>query len=220
MNGQKESNNDIIGLKRLRCCSAVRPQENSEEHSSWIAESLNFPENGKKDYSITTIESDLLKQIEEKVKNKDSRGSYARKQIAELLKRCPYMDQLRKTSEKYRAVLLMLETLARYNELLKKLIENNIVAKTEDELERFNELFKKNRCLRIDIKCQLCETNENQMKIEKMKQSMNVFGIHPRTNKNSCIEKTSKTKRELIKFRDYLMQENDKFVYKLKRKLV
>jgi len=179
---------------------------------------VNVGETDRKDYSITSIENDLLSYVEGR--SIDSKEKKPNKQIMELMKCCPYMDQLRRTSEKYRTVLLMLETLVRYNELMKRILKHNTIAKGELELERYNQFFKKNRNLRIDIKCLLGEKDENQKKIEKMKESINIFGVASGpTQRLSLNDKTTATKRELVKFRDRLMQENDVLLLRLKRRL-
>lgn len=214
----KEGSKDIQGVpnafllpRKSRCISVTKLPENLS-----IGESVNAPETERRDYSIASIENDLLSQIE----GKSFREKKPCRQLMELMKRCPYMEQLRRTSEKYRAVLLMLETLVRYNELMKKLLEHNATARNELEFERYNQFLKKNRSLRIDIKCLLGEKNENQKKIERMKESMNVFGVGGRGNNSIQLnDKAGTTKRELIKFRDKLMQENDILLLRLKRRL-
>ena len=210
----------------------VKPNDSN----SWANNSLD--EADKKDYSITSIEQELLKQIGKSALF-DASGftdekSYAEDQMMELMKRCPYIEQLKQTSEKYRTVLVMLRMLARYNELMKKLLERNIVVASETELEKYSEFLKKNRNLRIELKILLTEQKEeNQRKIDEMKRNINVFGIHPRLSQtcesSTAVEKRgsiagsgtgSTTKRELIKFRDYLLEENDGLLFQLKRKLL
>jgi len=210
-----------------------------DESGIWLPDSPNG--NGdteKKDYSISSIEQELLKQIS-KGHLYDASGispdkSYAEDQMQELLKRCPYIEQLKQTSEKYRTVLIMLKTLARYNELMKKLLEQNITIINETELEKYSEFLKKNRNLRIEIKSILTEQKENERKIDEMKKNMNIFGIHHRMSQTYETETVqerrgsmpgnlttnSTTKRELIKFRDSLLEENDGLLFSLKRKLM
>eukprot|EP00826_Nyctotherus_ovalis_P027869 TRINITY_DN2184_c0_g1_i10.p1 TRINITY_DN2184_c0_g1~~TRINITY_DN2184_c0_g1_i10.p1 ORF type:complete len:233 (-),score=64.17 TRINITY_DN2184_c0_g1_i10:127-825(-) len=193
--------------RKSRCISVTKIPENSS-----ITESLNIPETEKKDYSIASIENDLLSHIE-------GRSVERPRQMTELLRRCPYMEQLRRTSEKYRAVLLMLETLVRYNELMKTLLSRSVSAASQLELERYNQFFKKNRSLRIDIKCLLGEKDENQRRIERMKETMNVFGVGKGSFGQVANDRVGTTKRELVKFRDRLMQENDILLLRLKRRL-
>lgn len=203
----QEVPNAFMLPRKSRCISVTKIPENSS-----ITESLNIPETERKDYSIASIENDLLSHIEGRCRERP-------REVLELLRRCPYMEQLRRTSEKYRAVLLMLETLVRYNELMKKLLARNVAARSQLELERYSQFFKKNRSLRIDIKCLLGEKDENQRRIERMKETMNVFGVGKGTFGQVASDRVGTTKRELVKFRDRLMQENDILLLRLKRKL-
>ncbi len=71
----------------------------------------------KKDYSISSIEQELLKQIGKMPagcmdQSNSMEQSSGEEQIKELITRCPYIDQLRQTSEKYRTVIMMLKALA------------------------------------------------------------------------------------------------------------
>ncbi len=111
---------------------------------------------------------------------------------------------------------------------MKRMLKGNVCIKNETEVEKYSEFLKKNRNLRIEIKSLLSEQKECQKKIEELKRSINVFGIHPRLSQtcemDPFFERKSSvanpTKRELIKFRDYLLDENDKLLFQLKRKLL
>ena len=116
------------------------------------------------DDSSPNMEMGILKQIEEKLMNEKNN-----KQIIELIKRCPYIERLRKTSEKYRSVISMLETLENYNEIINRVLKQGIHVETKEMLSSYNDFLKRNRGLRIEIKCLLGEEDENQKKIDEMK---------------------------------------------------
>jgi len=113
---------------------------------------------------------------------------------------------------------------------MKKILEANISIKNESEVEKYSALLKKNRNLRIEIKSLLSEQKESQKKIEEMKKSINIFGITSRLSQTCEMEQiverqkiagtTNPSKRELIKFRDNLLDENDKLLFQLKRRLI
>ena len=109
-------------------------------------------------------------------------------------------------------------------------MEPDVCITSQKQLEKYSELLKKNRCLRIEIKSLLCEQKESQKKIAELKRSINVFGLQPpgsqtletypvllsyKTPTSAC-----STKRELIKLRDYLLDENEGLLFRVKRKLI
>ena len=185
-----------------------------EETCNWIGES---PEVNKKEYSITSIEQELLTNNE----SQENKNGF----MAELLKRCPCIKQLRKGSKEGRKILTMLKTLERYNNLMKKLVEKKVVS-GKVEGEKWSEFLKKNRRLRIEIKCLITDEEENQRKINELKKSINAFGIHLKQinepeYKLTMIEgRNSEMKKELISFRNLLLEENEELLFQLKRKLI
>ena len=158
-------------------------------------------------------DNSLLKRLEQLNKEKNTNTT-----IQKLIKRCPYIEKLRQTSETYKQSLIMIETLARYNNLLKQLMTQDIKIRSDVELEKFNEFIKENRNLRIQLKYILSEQDENQRNIDRAKED--VFSIKPRISVDSLSKNyNSNANRELIKFRDYLLKDNDELLFKLKLKL-
>lgn len=113
---------------------------------------------------------------------------------------------------------------------MKKISDKSVDIKNNKEVEKYSAFLKKNRSLRIEIKSLLCEQKESEKKIEEMKKMINVYGLSGRlslTLENEQIREKHKlgntrntTKRELIIFRDYLLEENEKLLFILKRKLI
>eukprot|EP00826_Nyctotherus_ovalis_P007265 TRINITY_DN11801_c0_g1_i2.p1 TRINITY_DN11801_c0_g1~~TRINITY_DN11801_c0_g1_i2.p1 ORF type:complete len:225 (-),score=44.95 TRINITY_DN11801_c0_g1_i2:152-826(-) len=138
--------------------------------------------------------------------------------IQALVSKYPYIETLRQTSDRYKQSLITIETLARFNIILKKLTAHKININTEAEIEKLNDFVKENRSLRIQLKYLLSEQDENQRNIDRAKENM--FGIRPRLSIDSLNKNCASTaKRELIKFRDHLLKENDELLLKLKLKL-
>ena len=112
---------------------------------------------------------------------------------------------------------------------MRKILNSNISIKNDVEIEKYSTFLQKNRNLRIDIKSLLSEQKESQKRIEELKKSINIFGINTRLSQTSEIGKVierqrastcaNPTKRELIKFRDYLLEQNEKYLFQLKLKL-
>ena len=142
--------------------------------------------------------------------------------MIELVKRCPCIKNFTKTSTKSRKILAMLQTLGRYNDLMKRLFMRDSVLKTQTEIDKYSEFLKKNRRLRIDIKCLLTEEDENQRKINELKKSINIFGVCPSNlNETMSMHNTiDENKKELANFRNSLLEENEELLFQLKRKLM
>ena len=108
---------------------------------------------------------------------------------------------------------------------MKKLFETDTELKEEGD--KYKVFVQKNRDLRIEIKSILCEDRENTKRIDELKKSMNIFGISTKLSKTVEMELernkpkcNNQTKRELIKFRDYLLEENEKLLYIMNKKLI
>jgi len=105
---------------------------------------------------------------------------------------------------------------------MKKLFENDTDLKANEE--KYKSIMKKNRELRIEIKSILCEnTDENIKKIDELKKNVGFSSKSENFDLNTTFssnKKSNPTKRELIKFRDYLLEENQKLLYTMTRKLL
>ena len=106
---------------------------------------------------------------------------------------------------------------------MKKLFETNVDVKANEE--KCKGFIQKNRDLRVEIKSILCDhTDDCTRKIDALRKS---FGMGSKTVQNLEQESSGKkarlgnpTKRELIRFRDYLLGENDKLLFTMTRKLI
>lgn len=105
-------------LKMEECIDNINPCNADESFETGEG---NGPAIDKKDYSISSIEEELLKQISKNArtdgtKNEDDSEIYEdyNQQMKDFMKKCPYIDQLKKTSEKYKAIIMMLQALAVY----------------------------------------------------------------------------------------------------------
>ena len=110
---------------------------------------------------------------------------------------------------------------------MKKLFVNNIDLKEGKNAEKYKSFVQKNRDLRVEIKSLLCDERENTKRIDELKKSMSIYGISAKLSQTleQELEKTkprsnNQTKRELIKFRDYLLEENDKLLFVMNKKLI
>ena len=170
-----------------------------EVGNNWIGEAEN---------DNTISNTNLLDQIEGQLSTKQTH-------FLELEKKYPYIERLRRASENYRVILRRLETLARYNATIKSVLKSKIIKDNNKALNYYNDLLKRNRTLRIEIKCLLVEE-------KKSENIVNAFGKNKKVSIKNEEESNvnSKTKRELIKIRDTLLKENDTLLFQLKKDLI
>ncbi len=107
---------------------------------------------------------------------------------------------------------------------MKKLFDTHVELRDSQNAEKYRAFVQRNRELRVDIKCILCEDRENDRRIDELKRSMNTFGTgvesDPPKGKAASRAGSNQTKRELIKFRDYLLSENDKLLFEMNKMLI
>ena len=179
---KQEKNRNKLSTEPINSRSTSVRTKPKERLNTWVSEISHENIDGTED----NYEEDLLRYMEAKVSIK---GKHTKSCLDELTKRCPYIYKLKQTSDKYNRALIMIETLARYNNLIRKLIKSNIIIENKKELEKYNEFIKRDRSLRIELKYLLNEQDENQKNIDRMKESMNIFGIQ--IGRASCRERVS-----------------------------
>lgn len=121
----------------------------------------------------------------------------------DFLRSTPYIDQILQTSKEYRLVIESLNILARFNDELKRICamarkyqqEGRKLQLSKSKCEDIN---RKNRELRVQIKSMLKDSVQS------------VAG-------GKSLEKASQSKRDLIKQRNYLMEENDTLLFHFKK---
>lgn len=113
----------------------------------------------------------------------------------EFLRSTPYIDQILQTSKEYRLVIESLNVLARFNDELKRILA--IGRKGQLTPAKCDLINRKNRDLRVQIKSMLKDAGPQEAA--------------------ATGGKAQNTKRELIKQRNYLMEENDKLLFEFKR---
>eukprot|EP00826_Nyctotherus_ovalis_P021136 TRINITY_DN16765_c0_g1_i5.p1 TRINITY_DN16765_c0_g1~~TRINITY_DN16765_c0_g1_i5.p1 ORF type:complete len:197 (+),score=59.21 TRINITY_DN16765_c0_g1_i5:716-1306(+) len=152
----------------------------SEEMCNWTSESPELTEIGRKEYSIASIERELLRDCQAQADERENGF------IAELIRRCPCIKKMKKNPRKSNKILAMLRTLERYNDLMKRLVRSEVDISGKKEADKWSEFLKKNRKLRIEIKCLLTDEEENQKKISELKKSVNAVSYTHLTLPTIC----------------------------------
>ncbi|CDW71520.1 UNKNOWN [Stylonychia lemnae] len=132
------------------------------------------------------------------------------KRFKDFLKSTPYIEQILQTSKEYRMIIESLNILARFNDELKRIC--TMTAQLAEEGKKLfiskqkgQQIIQKNRELRVQIKSLL----KDQIAPPSITSSI--------SGPLKGVDKNNNTKRELIKQRNYLMQENDSLTFKFKK---
>ena len=115
------------------------------------------------------------------------------------------------------------------------MINSKLEFKQTDKKDICQEILRKNRSLRVEIKSELFDTQEFNKNMDKLRSSC-AFStasnislktpkqIHLPGNLNTQAEKLSiaknPAKRDLIKLKNQLLEENDKLLFELKKKFL
>eukprot|EP00347_Sterkiella_histriomuscorum_P015770 403355745 len=146
------------------------------------------------------------------------------KKFKDFLKSTPYIEQILQTSKEYRMIIESLNILARFNDELKRIV--TMTSSLADEGKKLfiskqkgQQIIQKNRELRVQIKSLLKDqvSGINTASANSHHAMTNSFSGSGGMGALKQNEKNSTTKRELIKQRNYLMQENDSLTFKFKK---